>query len=192
MTAVAPASRRGFLQTMFSAGALLLRRPLFAAADAAHAAWRPSVCLGVETDGTVIIVAHRSEMGTGIRTALPMVLADEMEADWKRVRIEQAPADPKYGSQATDGSVSIRDFYLPMREAGAAARLMLTRAAAGKWRVPVSECRAREHQVEHSRTGRKLGFGELASLAARQPLPRKEESHSNRRRSSGSSERAYP
>src|SRR3977135_1688501 len=93
-------SRRGFLGGVFSAGALVLSaRLLPAATEAANAAWNPSVYLGLEPDGTVIIVAHRSEMGTGIRTALPMVAADEMEADWKRVRIEQGLGDAKYGSQ---------------------------------------------------------------------------------------------
>ena len=83
--------------------------------------------LGMNTDGSVIIVAHRSEMGTGIRTSLPMVVADELDADWNRVRVEQAIGDTKYGSQNTDGSCSIRDFYDIMRETGATARLMLQR-----------------------------------------------------------------
>ena len=81
-----------------------------AAATVDGAAFHPSVYLGIEPDGTVIIVAHRSEMGTGIRTALPMVAADELDADWKRVKIEQAIGDQKYGTQNTDGSCSIRDF----------------------------------------------------------------------------------
>jgi isoquinoline 1-oxidoreductase subunit beta len=172
-------SRRGFLKGTFSAGALILCARLApgetAAAEETAAAWYPSVYLGIEPTGTVIIVAHRSEMGTGIRTALPMVAADELEADWGLVRIEQALGDPKYGDQNTDGSKSIRDFYDPLRRAGATARLMLERAAAARWGVPARECRARQHQVVHAASGRTAGFGELAALAAKQPVPKREE-----------------
>ena len=124
-------SRRTFLGGMFSAGALVLGARLLpleasvanraANATADTAAWTPGVYVGLETDGTVILVAHRSEMGTGIRSVLPTVLADELEADWKRVRIEQAIGDKKYGDQNTDGSCSIRNFYDAMREAGASS-----------------------------------------------------------------------
>ncbi|HEY8461826.1 MAG TPA: molybdopterin cofactor-binding domain-containing protein, partial [Blastocatellia bacterium] len=159
-------TRRNFLGGMFSAGAFVLGARLLpiealassdtaAAGDAAKAAWSPSVYLGIETDGSVIIVAHRSEMGTGIRTALPSVLADELDADWARVKIEQAIGDAKYGSQNTDGSCSIRDFYDAFREAGASARLMLERAAAEAWGVPAAECKAQNHQVVHAASGRK-------------------------------------
>ncbi len=137
--------------------------------------WRPSVYLGIEPHGKVVIVAHRSEMGTGIRTALPMVVADELNADWQMVRVEQAMGDAKYGSQDTDGSRSIRDFYEIMRQAGATARLMLERAAAAKWNVPLEECQARKHQVVHIPSERSLGYGELTKLASRQPIPKVEE-----------------
>src|SRR5258708_970659 len=131
MNRIEVVSRRAFLGGMFSAGALVLGARLLpvealasiGADNANSAAWNPSVYLGLETDGTVIIVAHRSEMGTGIRSVLPTVLADELNADWKRVKIEQAIGDAKYGSQNTDGSCSIRDFYDAMREAGASARM---------------------------------------------------------------------
>jgi isoquinoline 1-oxidoreductase beta subunit len=172
-------SRRGFLTKMFSAGALILGAQVIpfklegADGTVDTAAWHPSVYLGLEPDGTVIIVAHRSEMGTGIRTALPMIAADEMEADWSRVKIQQAIGDKKYGDQNTDGSNSIKSFYQPMREAGASARMMLESAAASKWGVPVSECHAKNHEVVHATKG-KLGFGELATLAAKQPVPKKE------------------
>ena len=170
-------SRRGFLGNVFSAGALIVgaRLPLGAAAPAAKAAtsaaWNPNVFLGIDPDGTVIIVTHRSEMGTGVRSVLPVVLADELEADWKRVRLEQALGDVKYGSQNTDGSCSIRDFYDTLREAGATARTMLERAAAAKWNVPVAECKARNHEVVHTSGGKKLGYGELAKLAGQQAKP---------------------
>jgi isoquinoline 1-oxidoreductase subunit beta len=173
-------SRRDFLGGMFSAGALVLGARLLPslppeAQAAVAAAWSPNVYLGLEPDGTVIIVAHRSEMGTGIRSVLPTVLADELEADWKRVKVEQAIGDAKFGNQNTDGSCSIRDFYDAMREAGATARTMLERAAAEKWGVPVAECKAQNHQVVHSGGSRKLGYGELAELAAKQAMPKKDE-----------------
>lgn len=179
-------TRRTFLGGVFSAGAFVLSARLLpfealaasgnaAAASAANSAWNPSVYLGIETDGTVIVVAHRSEMGTGIRTGLPMIVADELDADWTRVKIEQALGDVKYGSQNTDGSCSIRDFADAMRDAGASARLMLELAAASKWGVPVEECKAQNHQVVHVPSKRKLGYGELAPLAAKLPVPKKEE-----------------
>jgi len=180
MNRIEVVTRRGFLGGMFSAGALVLGARLLpiealASTDADKAAWNPGVYLGIETDGTVIIVAHRSEMGTGIRSVLPTVLADELDADWKRVKIEQAIGDAKYGNQNTDGSCSIRDFYDAMREAGASARSMLERAAAEAWGVPVVECKAQNHQVVHAGSGRKLGYGELAQAAAKQAVPKKDE-----------------
>src|SRR5208337_5355479 len=96
------------------------------------------------------IVAHRSEMGTAIRTSLPLVVAEEMDADWKRVKIEQAIGDPRYGDQNTDGSHSIRSFFDTMRQAGATARFMLIQAAAKQWRVPPSDCQTDLHAVVHS------------------------------------------
>jgi len=178
-------TRRTFLGGVFTAGAFVLSArllPLDAvassgtdAASTANAAWNPSVYLGIETDGTVIVVAHRSEMGTGIRTGLPMIVADELDADWARVKVEQAIGDAKYGSQNTDGSCSIRDFADAMRDAGASARMMLERAAAAKWSVPAEECKAQNHQVVHLSSKRKLGYGELAALAAQQPVPKKED-----------------
>ena len=173
-------SRRGFLEGVFSAGALVLASRILplnaeAAETVDEAAWHPSVYLGLEPDGRVIIVAHRSEMGTGIRTALPMVVADELEADWKRVKIQQATGNTKYGNQDTDGSNSIRSFWQPMRVAGATARTMLVSAAASKWSVPASECHAKNHEVIHTPSGKKLGYGELVSLAAQQSVPKAEE-----------------
>ncbi len=182
MSGIRVVTRRGFLGNVFSAGALVLGAQVLP--RTAHGAelqepvdasgWHPNLFIGLNPDGSVILVAHRSEMGTGIRTSLPMVLADEMEADWSRTRVEQALADSRYGSQDTDGSASIRDFYDAMREAGASARQMLEAAAAQKWATPVSECRARMHAVVHDPTGRKIAFGDLARLAAQQPVPTKE------------------
>ena len=167
-------SRRGFLKGLFGAGALVLAArfvPSEALAALEGAEFQPSIWLGLETDGTLRIVASRSEMGTGIRTSLPLVVADEMEADWSRVRIEQAIGDRQYGDQNTDGSRSIVLLNEVMHEAGATARLMLEQAAAAKWGVPASECRAQLHEIVHAASGRRLGFGELATTAAELAVP---------------------
>lgn len=175
-------SRRGFLQGVVGAGALLLAGrwldPLELAAQdvdpaAAAAVWRPSAFLAIEASGLVRIVAHRSEMGTGIRTTLPAVLADELEADWARVEVVQAPGDEgRYGSQNTDGSRSARDFFTVMRKLGAAARAMLEAAAAATWGVEPAECQAANHEVVHAASGRKLGFGALVAKAAGLTAPK--------------------
>jgi isoquinoline 1-oxidoreductase subunit beta len=136
MSAIENVSRRRFLAGgVIATGALVLGvryYPKLSAGDkprrhtdADHATLHPSVYLGINQDGTVWIVAHRSEMGTTSRTTLPLVFADELDADWKRVKIEQAIGDQRYGDQNTDGSHSIRSFYDAMREAGATARSML-------------------------------------------------------------------
>jgi isoquinoline 1-oxidoreductase beta subunit len=143
--------------------------------QADHATLHPSVYLGIDPDGTVWIVAHRSEMGTTSRTSLPLVVADELDADWKRVKIEQAIGDQRYGDQNTDGSHSIRSFYDAMRVAGATARFMLVQAAARQWGVPASECDTDLHVVVHRPTNRTAGYGELARAAAKLPVPKKEE-----------------
>lgn len=132
----------------------------------------PLVFVSIGADGRVQIIAHRAEMGTGARTSLPMVVADELEADWAQVQVVQADAnEARYGNQNTDGSRSIRHFYQPMRRVGAAARQMLEAAAAAQWGVPVGEVKAMRHEVLHSASGRRLGYGALAEAAARQPVP---------------------
>ncbi len=131
----------------------------------------PKVFVSIAPDGIVTIIASRSEMGTGVRTSLPMVVADEMEADWNKVRVQQAPGDEaKYGNQDTDGSRSTRHFLIPMRQVGASARMMLEAAAAKRWNVPVSQVRAVNHEVIRVGTNQKLGYGELAEDAADQPV----------------------
>ncbi len=181
MSVIGNVSRRGFLKGLVSTGALVIGvrfYPQVAWADslphdthADLATFHPSVFLGIDTDGTVYLVAHRSEMGAGIRTSLPLVVADELDADWKRVKIEQAIGDPRYGDQNTDGSHSIRSFFDVMRNAGATARFMLISAAAVQWGVPVSECESGLHVVVHRQTGRQLGYGELAAAASELPVP---------------------
>jgi isoquinoline 1-oxidoreductase beta subunit len=176
-------SRRDLLKGVIAAGSLTLgatllpKRGLAAWATGAGAMPHgvvsdPHVFVSIAPDGTVTIIAHRSEMGTGSRTSLPMVVADEMSADWRRCRVVQAPGDEvKYGNQDTDGSRSLRHFVQPMRQCGAAARLMLEMAAAQKLGVDVSEVEAVNHEVIHRKSGRRLGFGELAAAAAALPTP---------------------
>ena len=180
-------SRRGFLKGVLGAGAFVLSvrwmpEQLFAAAansgdsDAmAKASWQPNVYLAIDTDGTAYIIAHRSEMGSGSRTALPRIVADELDADWSRVKLVQATGDEKYGDQDTDGSHSVRSFFTTLRESGATARLMLVRAAAQKWGVPATECATSMHSVVHKPSGKKLGYGDLAAAAANLEVPKKEE-----------------
>lgn len=132
----------------------------------------PKIFIAISDAGDVTIVTHRSEMGTGIRTSLPMVVADEMEADWARVKIEQAPGDEKkYGNQDTDGSRSMRHFIQPMRQCGAAMRQMLEAAAAAKWQCDVGQCKAEMHHVLNTESGEKLGYGDLAQAAMGLPVP---------------------
>jgi isoquinoline 1-oxidoreductase beta subunit len=186
MIEVENVSRRGFLKGMLGAGALVLSAQilperLFGASTNAgesgmsKAVLQPSVYLAIDTDGMVYIVCHRAEMGSGNRTGLPRIVADELDADWSRVKVVQAPGDPKYGDQDTDGSHSVRDFFIPLREAGATGRLMLVRAAAETWGVPEKECTTESSTVVHKASGKKLGYGELAAAAAKQPVPKKEE-----------------
>lgn len=175
MNATATYSRRRFLAQLSATGALVLGTRLvpvevFSQAPA-DGAWAPGVYLAVLPDGLVQIIAHRSEMGTGIRTALPLVVAEELEADWARVQVVQALGDKKYGSQNTDGSCSIRDFHEAMRVAGASARTMLEQAAAKQWGVAQAEVAAKNHAVVHAASGRSLGFGELVATARSLPVP---------------------
>jgi isoquinoline 1-oxidoreductase beta subunit len=176
-------SRRNVLKGLGIAGGLVLAAPLtsrqaFAAYQTGAAKMPhgtvvdPRVFVAIATDGTVTIVAHRSEMGTGVRTSLPLIVAEEMEADWSRVKVVQAHGDEvKYGNQDTDGSRSTRHYLIPMRQIGASARTMLEAAAAKRWGVPVGEVKAVNHEVVHSSSGRHIGFGDLAADAAKESVP---------------------
>jgi len=150
-------SRRSVLRGLGIAGGLVLAAPVMS--RQAFAAYQtgagemphgtvvdPRVFVAIASDGTVTIVAHRSEMGTGVRTSLPLIVAEEMEADWSRVKVAQAHGDEvKYGNQDTDGSRSTRHYLIPMREIGASARTMLEAAAAKRWGVPATEVKAANH-----------------------------------------------
>ena len=178
--------RREFLRGMLGAGAFVLSvqflpERMYAASEsasladaAANAPLQPSVYLAIGADGTAYLVAHRSEMGSGSRTALPRIIADELDADWSRVKLVQATGDDKYGDQDTDGSHSVRSFFDTLREAGATARLMLIQAAAAQWNVPTTECSTTPHMVIHQASGKKLDYGELAAAAAKLSVPKKE------------------
>jgi isoquinoline 1-oxidoreductase beta subunit len=191
--AIENVTRRKFLQGVLASSAFVLcvgRAQLVASAAGSGAslatsdalasvgetAFHPSIYVGIHTDGMVYIVAHRSEMGNGVRTSLPRILADELDADWSRVQVIQGDGDAAYGSQDTDGSHSVREFFEVLREAGATTRLMLIRAAAQKWGIPESQCVADPvHFVTDRSAKREIGYGELAALAATLPVPKKEE-----------------
>jgi isoquinoline 1-oxidoreductase beta subunit len=177
-------SRRGVLKGILATGGLVLAVHVTLPALAEDAPkWggdgmphgtvnSPLAFVSIAPDGTVTIVCHRSEMGQGIRTGMPLVVADEMEADWARVKVAQATGDEaKYGNQDTDGSRSTRHFFMPMRQVGAAARMMLEAAAAKRWGVDVSDVEAKNHEVVQKSTGKTLGYGELAVDASTMGVP---------------------
>jgi len=175
-------SRRQFLASL-SAGSVVLMARTAAGQDTEVASletadpelFNPDLFLGIAPDGTVTILAHRSEMGTGIRTNLPRVVADELDADWDRVVIAQAIGDKRLGSQNTDGSNSVRHFFDRMRVAGATARTMLERAAAQQWNVSAEQCRGRDHKVVHQASGRAADYGQLVAVAKTLDVPSKDE-----------------
>lgn len=138
---------------------------------AAGGSFTPNVYITLESSGALNITVPLAEMGQAVRTTLPMIVADEMAASWQKVVVKQAEGDPKYGDQSTDGSHSIRTFYTPLRQAGAAARDMLEAAAALTWKAAIRDCRAVDHVVIHLPTGRTLPFGALAKAAASLPVP---------------------
>jgi len=182
--AIANVSRRNLLKGVAGTGAFVLAaqfpaiRSAMAYATGADkmphgVVTNPHVFVSIAKDGIVSIVAHRAEMGNGAaRTSLPMIVADELDADWKRVRVVQSPGDEEtYGNQDTDGSRSVRHFIQPMRQIGAGARKMLEIAAAKQWGVDPKDVVARFHEVVHTPSGRKLGYGDLAEAAAALPVP---------------------
>ncbi len=175
MNAILNMSRRALLA---GAGGLVLAAHAvpggllrFAHAAPGTGALMPNVFVSIDPDGLVTIYAHRSEMGQGVRTSLPQILADELEADWARVTVAQADGDAKYGDQYTDGSRSVVKNFQRMREFGATARTLLEQAAAEKWGIDVADCAARNHPVVRVSTGETVEFGELVEVAAALPVP---------------------
>jgi isoquinoline 1-oxidoreductase beta subunit len=144
--------------------------------EEAIAGFKPCAFFEITPDNVVKIMVPNSEMGQGVRTALPMIIADELEADWNQIKIIQAPAgdafkNPILGNQLTVASASVRGFYMPMRKAGAAGRAMLLEAASQEWNVPKSECDAVKGSVFHRKSGRHLTYGQLCLKAAKLQVP---------------------
>ena len=165
-------NRREFVAAGVAAGAgLVVGFYLPHGGRARKEVFSPNAYLRITPDNKITIVVARSEMGQGVRTALPMILAEELEADWKQIEIEQAGASTLYGDQTTGGSASVRTTWDPMRKAGAAAREMLISAAALTWGVPRSTCAARDGSILHGASKRRLSYGELAGKAATLPIP---------------------
>jgi isoquinoline 1-oxidoreductase beta subunit len=170
---MSPISRRAFLETSVAAGAGLVIGVYLPSRSRAEteAPFSPNAYVAVAPNGKITIVVARSEMGQGVWTSLPMILAEELEADWKQITIEQAGASTLFGDQTTGGSASVRTTWDPMRKAGAQAREMLLGAAAEQWGVPRESCKAEAGAVAHASSGRKLSYGALATAAGKLPVP---------------------
>jgi isoquinoline 1-oxidoreductase beta subunit len=172
-------SRREFLRTGAAGGAALvvgfrLSPRAFAGQAAEQEKKTPSpfdTWVRITPDNRVTLILGKSEMGQGIMTALPMILAEELCVDWKRVKVEQAPTNPKVYDLGTGGSGSVAGSWLPLRRAGAATREMLVSAAAQKWEVGADTCKAQDGQVVHGNPKRYLSYGELVEAAAKLPVP---------------------
>jgi len=169
---MSPLSRREFVAVGVAAGAGLVVGFYLPHGESSNKkSFSPNAYLRITPDNKITIVVARSEMGQGVRTALPMILAEELEADWKQIEIEQAGASTLYGDQTTGGSASVRTTWDPMRKAGAAAREMLISAAALTWGVGRATCTAQSGNIVHAASKRQLSYGELAEKAAMLPIP---------------------
>src|SRR3954452_4698744 len=163
------ASRRDLLKASVIGGGLVLSFSIAAKAEAAEAAGAQALnaYVRVAPNGIVTIMAKNPEIGQGIKTSLPMIIAEELDVAWENVRIEQADCDPKlYGSQFAVGSLATPMNYDDLRKVGAVARAMLVTAAAQAWNCPSGECKTSEGQVIHVSTGRKASYGSLAGPRA--------------------------
>ena len=172
---MSPISRRQFLVGGAVAGTGLVVAfywPNGRSHETGEHEFAPNAYLRIAPDGKVTIVVARSEMGQGVRTSLPMILADELDANWSDIAIQQAGASTLFGDQSTGGSASVRTTWDPMRQAGAAAREMLIAAAAQRWSVPVAECTTDKGFVLHPASRRRESYGELVERAAKLPIPK--------------------
>jgi isoquinoline 1-oxidoreductase beta subunit len=172
---MSPISRRQFLAAGALAGTGLVLAfyvPHHGLHPVGEQIFTPNAYLHIAPDGKVTVVVARSEMGQGVRTALPMILAEELDADWTQIAIEQAGASTLFGDQTTGGSASVRTTWDPMRQAGAAAREMLVSAAAQQWNVPVTECSTEKGFVIHATSNRRTSYGDLVGHAAKLPVPK--------------------
>jgi len=170
---MSPLSRREFIAAGVAAGAgLVIGFYLPHGPNTGRGeVFSPNAYLKITPEDKVIVVVPRSEMGQGVRTSLPMILAEELEADWKKIEIEQAGASTLFGDQTTGGSASVRTTWDPMRKAGAAAREMLISAAVLQWGVARASCKAENGAVLHAASNRRASYGELANKAATLPVP---------------------
>ena len=169
---MSPLSRREFVGAgIAGAAGLAIGFYLPHKGAAEKESFSPNAYLRITPDNKVTVVVARSEMGQGVRTALPMILAEELEADWKQIEIEQAGASTLFGDQTTGGSASIRTTWDPMRKAGATAREMLISAAALTWAVPRSTCAAENGHIKHAASNRSLSYGDLVAKASTLPIP---------------------
>ncbi len=175
MTYIVKLDRRDFLKLGAAAGSGLLLGVYLPdhPRELVGPPLQPNVFVRIDADGTVAIWVGKAEMGQGVRTSLPMIIAEELDADWSKVQVIQADAHPnKYGRQITVGSSSVRGgAWLPLREAGAAAREMLVGAAARQWGVDASRCHTERGYVIHQASGRRLSYGDLTDGAAELPVP---------------------
>ena len=163
-------NRRSFLQmSALTGGGLALRlfdSPFLSAQGPARADLSPHAFISIATDGTITLIARAPEIGQGVKTMLPMMIAEELDADWSKVRVEQADLEDHFGGQSAGGSTSTQSNYLPMRRVGAACRQMLISVAAKRWGVPEAECTTGPSRVLHAKSKRSFGYGELATEAA--------------------------
>ena len=170
-------TRRTFLSAGLAAGGGLLltvSTPQLAWSEVEHAPseTRLTSYIRIARDGTVTLLAKNPEMGQGIKTSLPMMIAEELDVDWKHVRVEYSTVDPAlYGLQLSGGSMSTPMNWEPLRRAGAAGRQMLIAAAASLWGVPAPECSTEAGVVLHPGSARRLDYGKLAARAAKVPVP---------------------
>jgi isoquinoline 1-oxidoreductase beta subunit len=174
MSPVTNLSRRSFLKaTAAATGALVLGFRLGESAQAAPGdiVFNPNAWLEINEAGEIIIQVPWSELGQGPLTAVPMLLADELEVDFADVQVRKAKNDPRFGNMGTGGSRSVRTSWDPVRNAGATARVMLLTAASEKWKVPVGECEAAKGTITHSSTGLTFTYGEVAAHAATLEVP---------------------
>jgi isoquinoline 1-oxidoreductase beta subunit len=178
-------NRRGFIKLSglaYSGLSLGLMLPSRAAAESNPAfpspgadEFAPNFHLRIAKDGTISIVSQNPECGQGVKTALPMLIAEELEVEWSSVKIVQAGLDERYSRQVAGGSGATPAVFLPFRTLGATARTMLVTAAAQTWRVPAEACYAKSNAVHHRPTGRSLGYGELVVAASSLPVPAESE-----------------
>ncbi|MEO8385911.1 MAG: molybdopterin cofactor-binding domain-containing protein, partial [Betaproteobacteria bacterium] len=177
MTILKNSGRRDFLKSSAAiTGALMVGFHIPGMGKSAPSPTAINGWVRVGSDNSVIIICHRAEMGQGTFTSMPMLVAEELEVDLRRVKIEMAGADPIYinsllGGQLTGGSTSVRDAFDSLRKAGAQARMMLISAAAQQWKIPESDCRV-DHGGVYGKGGKRLFYGQLAPKAALLPVPK--------------------